>query len=182
MEKYTFFTCQIAPIPAAFRSFHGHDLKRKSMAQLIRTPFVALLFIMSIAIPGALNTVQSASKKSQLQLIQNQYNTAEKMSILNDKTTSPSIISPPENIEMIKVISGKQFPVYIPFYFFFLGFFLVLVQKWILVKNNDGSNGKKNGYYEPSMHNKKVKNSQREFFLEGRGLTRETFISVPMSN
>jgi hypothetical protein len=178
MEKHVFFTCQIEPLTAAFRSSYGHDLKRQNIAQLVRTPFVALLFFMSIAIPGTLNTVQSASKKSQLQLVQNKCNTAERISVSGNKTTLPSINSPSENVALIKGIPGKQFPVYIPFYFFFLGFFLVLVQKWILVKNSDGSNGNK----ELTTQNKRVKNNQGKILIEGGGPGRESLISVPMSN
>ncbi len=183
MENGFFFTCQIEPVSISFLCSDFKKSKKVLLQQIIRISCAALLFIMSITFLSTISAVYSASKKNETYFDRIRGSTPEALPAVGIKNTISAANPIREKPVMKKGFPVEQFPVYIPFYFFILGFFLVLAQHWILVKGGDAADARQTNEHNKSCGPQEnfIKN-QRKIQLEGSELGRKTLISVPTSN
>jgi hypothetical protein len=165
MKKPKIFTCQIEPLPPILRSQDGKWSKSQIVDKTMQITSIAILLIVAIAAFSTINAVYIASKKNELQFKQTLNNEGSRnqgifpVADQKNKPYGRVILSIPFDRDFImkKDSIKRQFPVYVPFYFFLIGFFLVLAQRWIFFKGNRNANEEEY----------KV-NKQHEFHKQGR--------------
>jgi hypothetical protein len=192
MKTQAYFTCQIEPGSFILQDADFHTSKRRIIAQMRRISGWALLFIMAIATFSTFNAVQSASIKSSLKFEDTQINEYMENSGMN---ALAAINNTPTKEEMFLISKNadfmpkndfitEQFPIYIPFYFFFLGFILVLAQHWILLKSHGHKKEENNKTGLKEIHEQNLRSSYliTNFQSKAGAPGRNTLMSVPMSN